>query len=54
MRLEGEVALRHRVLVVDDEPAILLTLKAILEMSFYEVQTAASAAEAPTAESLGI
>lgn len=36
----------HRILVVDDEPAVLLTLKAILEMSQYEVETAASAADA--------
>jgi DNA-binding response OmpR family regulator len=31
---------------VDDEPTILLTLKAILEMNGYEVGTAASSAEA--------
>lgn len=35
-----------RILLVDDEPAILLTLKAILEMNGFEVGTAASAAEA--------
>jgi DNA-binding response OmpR family regulator len=46
MRLEGEGNLGHRILVVDDEPAILLTMKAILEMSHYEVETAASAADA--------
>ena len=35
-----------RILLVDDEPAILLTLKAILEMNGFEVVTAASSAEA--------
>lgn len=36
----------RRILLVDDEPAILLTMKAILEMNGYEVVTAASAADA--------
>ena len=36
----------RRILVVDDELAILLTLKAILEMNGFEVVTAASSAEA--------
>ena len=44
--VESEASLGHRILVVDDEPAILLTMKAILEMSHYEVETAASAADA--------
>lgn len=35
-----------RILLVDDEPAIQLTLKAILEMNGFEVVTAASSAEA--------
>ena len=35
-----------RILLVDDEPAILLTLKAILEVNGFEVATAASSAEA--------
>ncbi len=35
-----------RILLVDDEPAILLTLKAILEVNGFEVVTAASSAEA--------
>ena len=35
-----------RILLVDDEPGILLTLKAILEMNGFDVVTAASAAEA--------
>jgi DNA-binding response OmpR family regulator len=36
----------RRILLVDDELAILLTLKAILEMNGFEVETAASAHEA--------
>jgi DNA-binding response OmpR family regulator len=35
-----------RILLVDDEPAILLTMRAILEMNGFDVVTAASAAEA--------
>jgi DNA-binding response OmpR family regulator len=38
--------MKRRILLVDDELAILLTLKAILEMNGFEVDTAASAAEA--------
>src|SRR5437868_12236796 len=53
--LHGASALRRfyrrecmsrRILLVDDEPAILLTMSAILEMNGFEVVTAASAAEA--------
>src|SRR6185437_15811188 len=36
----------RRILLVDDELTILLTLKAILELNGYEVVTAASSAEA--------
>lgn len=36
----------RRILLVDDEPAIRLTLKSILEKNGYEVVTAASSAEA--------
>lgn len=36
----------QRILLVDDEPVILLTLKAILEMNGFEAVTAPSAAEA--------
>jgi len=36
----------RRILLADDELAILLTLKAILEMNGFEVETAASAHEA--------
>jgi DNA-binding response OmpR family regulator len=38
--------LSRRILLVDDEPAILLTMSAVLEMNGFEVVTAASAAEA--------
>src|SRR5437870_5669920 len=36
----------RRILLVDDEVAILLTLKAILELNGFSVETATSAAEA--------
>ena len=38
--------MKRRILLVDDELAILLTLRAILEMNGFEVDTAASAIEA--------
>jgi len=38
--------MKRRILVVDDELAILLTLRAILEMNDFEVDTAASVREA--------
>ena len=38
--------MKRRILLVDDELAILLTLKAVLEMHGFEVETAASAREA--------
>ena len=38
--------MKRRILLVDDELAILLTLKAILEMNGFEVETAASGREA--------
>lgn len=37
---------RHTILVVEDEPAVLLTYRMILEQHGYEVVTAASALEA--------
>jgi DNA-binding response OmpR family regulator len=37
---------KRRVLLVDDEVAILLTMKAVLEFNGFEVETAASAREA--------
>jgi DNA-binding NtrC family response regulator len=40
--------MKRRILLVDDELAILLTLRAILEMNGFEVDTAASAKEAHT------
>jgi DNA-binding response OmpR family regulator len=46
-RTSGEIALaKRRVLLVDDEVSILLTMKAVLEISGFEVDTAASAREA--------
>ena len=38
--------MKRRILLVDDELAILLTLKAILEINGFDVETAASAREA--------
>lgn len=38
--------MKRRILLVDDEVAILLTLKAVLEMHGFEVETAATAREA--------
>jgi len=38
--------MKRRILLVDDELAILLTLKAVLELQGFEVETAASAKEA--------
>jgi DNA-binding NtrC family response regulator len=38
--------MRRRILLVDDDVAVLLTLKAVLELHQFEVQTAASASEA--------
>ena len=35
--------MKRRILLVDDELAILLTLRAVLEMNGFEVETAASA-----------
>jgi len=37
--------MKRRILLVDDEVAVLLTLKAVLEISGFEVETAASASE---------
>ena len=38
--------MKRRILLVDDELGILLTLKAVLEMNGFEVDTASSAREA--------
>ena len=40
------MATKRRILLVDDELTILLTLKAVLEISGFDVETAASAREA--------
>jgi DNA-binding NtrC family response regulator len=37
--------MKRRILLVDDEVAVLLTLKAVLEISGFDVDTAASAKE---------
>jgi DNA-binding response OmpR family regulator len=42
--LEGN-RMKRRILLVDDEVAVLLTLKAVLEISGFDVDTAASARE---------
>ncbi len=41
----SEEAMKRRILLVDDEVAVLLTLKAVLEISGFDVDTAASARE---------
>ena len=41
-----EVAMKRRILLVDDDLAVLLTLKAVLELHGFEVETANSSAEA--------
>ena len=38
--------MKRRILLVDDEPAILLTLKALLDIHGFEVETATSARDA--------
>ena len=38
--------MKRRILLVDDEPAILLTLKALLEIHGFDVETATSARDA--------
>jgi DNA-binding response OmpR family regulator len=43
---EGELYMKRRILLVDDEVAVLLTLKAVLEISGFEVDSAASAKDA--------
>ena len=42
----GKRDMKRRVLLVDDDLAVLLTLKAVLELNQFEVKTATSAAEA--------
>ena len=38
--------MKRRILLVDDDATVLLTLKAVLELNQFDVQTASSAAEA--------
>jgi DNA-binding NtrC family response regulator len=38
--------MKRRILLVDDDAAVLLTLKAVLELNQFEVETATSASEA--------
>src|ERR1039458_4175609 len=38
--------MKRRILIVDDDLAVLLTLKAVLELHGFEVETASSSAEA--------
>jgi DNA-binding NtrC family response regulator len=38
--------MKRRILLVDDDVAVLLTLKAVLELNHFDVQTASSASEA--------
>jgi DNA-binding response OmpR family regulator len=45
LREEEGTEMKRRILLVDDEVAVLLTLKAVLEISGFEVDTAASARE---------
>src|SRR5436189_3897770 len=45
--------MKRRILLVDDDVTVLLTLKAVLELNQFEVQTAGSAAEALTKLSAG-
>src|SRR6202043_1613439 len=42
---ERDICMKRRILLVDDEVAVLLTLKAVLEISGFDVDTAASARE---------
>jgi DNA-binding NtrC family response regulator len=46
--------MKRRILLVDDDATVLLTLKAVLELNQFDVQTAGSAAEAMQKLSSGI
>jgi DNA-binding response OmpR family regulator len=48
IEISGASFMKRRILLADDELAILLTLKAILEIHGFEVETAASGREAIT------
>jgi DNA-binding response OmpR family regulator len=45
--------MKRRILLVDDDATVLLTLKAVLELNQFDVQTAVSAAEAVEKLTLG-
>lgn len=44
-RFVFEAFMKRRILLVDDDATVLLTLKAVLELNQFDVQTASSAAE---------
>jgi DNA-binding NtrC family response regulator len=46
--------MKRRILLVDDDVAVLLTLKAVLELNHFDVETAGSAAEALQKLSSGV
>ena len=46
--------MKRRILLVDDDATVLLTLKAVLELNQFDVQTAGSAAEAIKKLSAGV
>jgi CheY-like chemotaxis protein len=46
--------MKRRILLVDDDLAVLLTLKAVLELHGFEVETAGSSAEAFTRMESGV
>ena len=46
--------MKRRILLVDDDLAVLLTLKAVLELQGFEVETAGSSAEAVTRMESGV
>ena len=46
--------MKRRILLVDDDLAVLLTLKAVLELHDFEVETASSSAEARARMASGI
>jgi CheY-like chemotaxis protein len=46
--------MKRRILLVDDDLAVLLTLKAVLELHGFEVETAASSTEAFTRMDTGV
>src|SRR5262249_40452870 len=46
--------MKRRILLVDDDVTVLLTLKAVLELNQFEVQTAGSASEAVQKLSPGV